>query len=54
MVAQPTDILVKTLANVMAGYPVMARIPNEELVKNTRSETTKLQYINIKCTTTEI
>ena len=54
VVSQVTNLLVKTRATVMPGYLVMARLPNDELVINSRIRAAKSQYISTKCTTTEI
>ena len=40
--------------HMLPGYPVMARLPNHELVIKSRSQATKSQCISIKCTATEI
>jgi hypothetical protein len=40
-------------ATMMPGYPVMARLPSDELVINSRSQATLWQNVNIKCTTTK-
>ena len=47
-------IVVKTRATMMPDDHVMARLPNDELVLNSRIGATKSQYISIKCTTTEM
>jgi hypothetical protein len=47
-VARATNFVVKTQATMMRGYQVMARLPNDELVKNSRIRATKSQYISIK------
>jgi hypothetical protein len=54
VVAQATNLLVKTWATVIPGYHVMARLPNDQLVINSRSHAIKSKHISIKCTTTEI
>jgi hypothetical protein len=52
--AWATDFVVNTQATMMPGCPVMPKLPNDELVINSRNRATKLQYISIKYTATEI
>ena len=50
VVAQATNLWVKTQATVIPIYTVMARLPDDAVNINSRGQITELLYIGIKCT----